>query len=435
MNPEKRDRYADIVLNKPILSQNKMQELTAELDVDEDTVVFYSSGDKPKRIPFSPRDQEQFAEAMADTFRILGLDEDDVVLNLGAPAESNHQSGWGMKHGPEAIGATVINDSVEDFASPSARDQWEDVTVVGSLPRMLHSIGDQISNEFGDLQTLFPNVETAMTAGDTFPQSLRDMIQEQWGFNTVRNFYAATEMGVVAAEDGNGDMVLTNDNLYIELLDPDTEMDPETNRVPEDAITAIYDIDEPVTGAGLFSAPDRELLPFIRYRAGDVLTAYPVEDETRIRFEGREDRVINLSGAMVYPREIEEAVRAYDEDIDWRHIVRSAVENRSPQNLVNGIHRYNEATEWNAVVSVEDDYPVLDVYLSAPVEQDIVPYLAKENETIETWYDSGAIKIRQHTYESRDELATYLAEYDLDTDLLAADRKVTRIGFDASYRE
>lgn len=409
MIPDNYDEYARIVANDPILTQEDIKERAedAEYGDDEDVVVFYSSGEDPKRIPFSPRDQERAAEAMGDMFRTAGLTEDDVVLNLGAPADSHHQSGWGLKHGSEAIGATVINTSVDDFDTPAVREQWDDVTAVISLPRMLHSIGNGIQESTGeDLQDLFPNMRIALAGGDFFPQSLRDRIQAQWGVDTTRELYAATEMGAVAAEDeaDDGTMVQTNDHLYIELLDPDADVD-DTGHAPDDAITDIYDTDEPVTGAALFSAPDRELLPYTRYRAGDVLTAYPGDDGPRIRFEGREDRVINLSGAMVYPQEIEDAVQEYNASADWR-----------------------------AVVSVEDDYPVLDVYISGDADEAFVPYLAAENETIDTWYDSGAIKIRHHGYESEDELAAALADYDLDVDL-TADRKVRRVGFDASYRE
>lgn len=406
MNPEKHERYAEIVENEPLLTQNGIKQLADELEYDEDeAVVFYSSGDEPKRIPFSLKDQERFAQALAETFHTIGMAEDDIVLNLGAPAESHHQSGWGIAHGSKALGATPINRDVTDFTSEDVRERWDDITVAVSLPRMMHSIGEQVQEQYGDLQDLFPNAELAVTSGDTLPQRLRDTLADQWGFDEVRNFYAATEMGAVAAEDGQDDMVLTNNNLYIELLDPDADIDSETNKVSEDAITSIYDVNEPTTGAALFSAPDRTLLPYIRYRAGDVLTAYPADDGPRIRFEGREDRVINLSGAMVYPREIENAIGAYG------------------------------AEDGSAVLSVEDDYAVLNMYLEGSADEDIVPYLAEENETIDTWYDSGAIKIRQQGYTSEEELAEHLDQYDLDVDLLDAELKQPSVTFDKSYQE
>ncbi len=399
------ERYARLVKHEPIMTQTDIQDKTGETMYSDDVTVFYSSGDRPKMIPYSTQDQEQIAQVMATTFRLAGLDEDDVVLNLGAPPASNHQSGWGITHGSRTAGATVINESIEDFMEPSVRDRWDEVTTVMSLPRMLPSLGDRVESMYGDLEDLFPNVERAITAGDAFPQRLRDRVKEQWGFDEAYNFYAAAEMSAVAGEDREGsDMVQTNDGLYIEILDPDAEIDPDTGRAPEDAITAIYDIDGSVSGTGLFSAPDRELLPFIRYRAGDVITAYPAEDGPRIRFEGREDRVINLSGAMVYPREIEDAVHSYDATADWR-----------------------------AVVTEEDEYPVLHIYVEGEAEDDIVPYLAEENTSVHAWYDAGGIKIRQHGYTSQDELAEFLDQYDLDVDLLGDDMKTTRIGFDASY--
>ncbi len=404
------DRYTRLVNNEPIMTQTDIQEKTSdapehEYDEDEDVDVFYSSGDQPKMIPYSGRDQQQIAEAMGKTFRLAGLDEDDVVLNLGAPPETNHQSGWGITRGSEAVGAVVINDSIADFMDDDVRDRWDEVTTVMSLPRMLPALGERVEASYGDLDDVFPNVERAITAGDAFPQRLREQVKEQWGFDEAYNFYAAAEMSAVAGEDAEGsDMVQTNDELYIELLDPEADVDPAVNRAPEDAITAIYDIDEPVTGVGLFSAPDRELLPFIRYRAGDVLTAKPGADGPRLTFEGREDRVINLSGAMVYPREIEDAVYSYDETADWR-----------------------------AVVTEEDAYPVLHMYVEGAAEDDIVPYLAEENSSIDAWYDAGGIKIQLHDYTAQDELAQYLDEYELDADLLGEDMKSTRIGFDTSY--
>lgn len=407
MTPDNQDDYAELVSDEPLLTQPELQERTADISYDdEDVIVFYSSGDEPKRIPYSKKDQERFIDAIGTTFEVIGLDADDVVMNLGAPIETHHQSGWGMKHGAETVGATVINDSITDFASDAARDRWEDVTVIASLPRMIHSLGKQIADDYGDLKQLFPSVNTAIASGDSFPQRLRDTVKDQWGMDTARSFYAATEMGVVAGEDREDGMVLTNDNLYIELLDPEADMDEETCRVPEDAITPVYDVDEPVTGTALFSAPDRELLPFIRYRAGDMLTATPTGKGPRLTFEGREDRVINLSGAMVYPREIENAVQSY-----------------------------RDGAEWTAIVSEEDDYPVLHLYISGETEEDIVPYLAAENNSIRTWYESGGIKIRQDGYTSESELEAYLDGYDLDVNLLEDERKSKRIGFDTAYTE
>lgn len=416
MIPDKRDEYAQIVENEPILRQTALQEQTAETDYGDDVLVFYSSGENPKMVPYSRRDQERAAEAMARTFRLSGMDEDDVVLNLGAPAETNHQSGWGITYGSEAIGATVINESVQDFDADAVRDRWEDVTVVMSLPRMLHALGEKIEAQYGDLDEQFPNAEIAITSGDIFPDSLRDRVNEQWGFDTPYNFYAGAEMSAVAGEErARGDMIQTSDELYLELLDPDAAVDEDTGRAPEDAITPVYDVDEPTTGPVLISAPERELLPFIRYRVGDVLTAVPADDEPRLIFEGREDRVINLSGCMVYPREIDDAVYSYTDQGD------EAAD--------------DTLRDWRAVATVEDDYPVLNMHISGEADEDFAPYLAEENGSVHAWYDSGAIKIRQQGYESADELAAQLDEYDLDVDLLADDQKATRVGFDASYRE
>ncbi len=404
-----RDRYAQLVSDEPILTQTGMQERTKDVDYedDDDVRVFYSSGDEPKRIPLSPDDQEQVAQGFADTFRTSGIDEDDVGLNLGKLAD-NHMSGWCFHHGPDTLGTDVVNTSVADFDDDAVRDRWDEVTVVMSLPRMLHALGEQIEDEYGDLTEQFPNVETSLTAGDTFPQSLRDTVKDQWGLDRVRQFYAGTEMGAVAAEDGQGPgMVQTNDNLYLELLEPDTDVaaDQDTVQIREDAITSVYDIDEPMTGPILISAPDRELFPYTRYRVGDVFTVEPADDGPRLTFEGREDRVINLSGAMVYPREIENAVNAYG------------------------------ASDGYAVMSVEDDYAVMNMYLEGSAEEDIVPYLADENGSIHAWYDSGAIKIRQHGYTSDDELATALEQYNLDVDIPTDAPKQRTVAFDSSYRD
>lgn len=398
----------DQLTGRPIQSPDELETTTREKAAagayDDAAKVFYSSSEQGKAIPYSADDLDVLQQDIANALETMGLHDEDYVIAAGAPPETDHQSGWGLNHGAQAVGATVVMTSRNDDPA-QAVEYGEDVTAAMSLPRGLQSLGREIEDAYGDLADVFPHMRLGITGGDRLTQPVRDALTEQWGFDAVRSMYVATEPGAMAAEDGNGDFVPTTDSVYMEVLEDDADID-DTGHVPEDAIHPVHGIDEAVTGPLLVSVPDRDIEPLYRLRLGDVVTAYPGEDGPRLRFEGREDDVINLSGHHLYPAHIEDAVRAHSDTAAWR-----------------------------AVVSATPAETVLDVYLIGDdTDFDVVDAIAAENPVIDTWYDGGGMEIRQHAVPDLDALDELLDEqgYELDTDLTAR-RKEHLVAYEASY--
>lgn len=433
----------------PILSNDDLITLTHNLELDEDTLIFHSSGVVPKKIPYSEDDLGHLVDGLAEAFSLGGLTEEDTLWNHGAPIEVYHMSAWGGTKGAEAVGATVANNAKPDaeliFSDPdnidlddiyrsSAADAKtpeeiaavdpEDVTAIFGLPRDMKAYGEDLAERYGDLEDVFPNMRLALTSGDRNPPSLREALKDIYGVEEVCNFYAAVEFGAAGTEDTPtpNDLVPVGDNLAFEVFDDQgfheyvddlsegeqervLERYTELGKVPEEFIYSFDEIDGTETGALLISA-DREALPLRRYRVGDKVEVCSTPSGPRMSFKGRERSVLSMAGAMLYPQEIERAI--------------------------NNVH---PNTEWRVVASEEDDYPALDIYLvdadDAAAGQ-VVEELYETNYALKT-LDDAIHHIDEHYVDSLDELEEELMAYELDRDLLATGPKAKWIAKDESY--
>lgn len=389
----------------------------AEGRYDDAAYVFKTSGDPPKIVPFYDEAADRFIDNVATALQLPedGVTGDDGVLSLAAPEEEEHQSGPGFTNASQRIGADVLNSSFKDY--DRAMDRREDVNVVLSLPLLLYSVGEEIVeryDEFDSPADAFPNARVAITGGDRLTPSIRDLLKEDWGFDAVYSMYAATEYGPVAIEDGNGDMVVIEDDArYLELLDEDADVDPVSGRIDEDMLTPVTAdaLDDAETGV-LVGTEWREGVPLPRYKAGDVVTAYTdANGEVRMVFEGRDDYTINVSGAPLYEDEIDGVLEDLHGTMDY----------------------------WLTVASKPAVYPALDVFVPEEAahttdDDELLDALLEQNQSVRTAYDADAIDyVRQHTYESKAELQEMLADFDLTEDPLANPVKPKRIAFTESY--
>ena len=345
-----------------LTSQEELGRESRNREYGEDALVFYSSGGG-KKIGLSPADQELLIEGFEETFREAGVIESDVPANWGAP-DPEHMSQWSFREGTQFMQDNV-DDSVADPLERGYNPEWEDVTVLLSMPRPLKSVGEKLQEEYGNLEELFPNARMSLTSGDTMPESLRTWIEQNYGIR-AKNFYAGTEIGMAGVEVENGVYKPTNPNLILEILDEDAEVGEE-GQIDEEDIYRLEELDvgQRVSGPIAVSAPLREELPFTRYRVGDVWTAWRSDEGVRMSFEGREDNVILYSGANLYPEEIDDAVRDIA-DVDWK-----------------------------LVPAEEDDYVNLNFYLPGGYipEEELEASLAENNKTYGSWRITDAMEL------------------------------------------
>ncbi len=101
-------------------------------------------------------------------------------------------------------------------------------------------------------KTLCPSLKACITTSEVCTAHDRAVLVEAFGTNVV-NEYGASEVGVIAFESTDGDWVISEENLYIEVVDDNGRPVPDG------------------TPGNLLITDLRNLaLPFIRYQVGDV---------------------------------------------------------------------------------------------------------------------------------------------------------------------
>lgn len=306
---------------EPIVTKEELTNHTEQKNVEESEILAETStGSGKVALPVEYLDQ-----IVCNALRTLGIDEDDVILNLGAPQP--HLSGIGIKRGGEAVGAEVLTDhsgEVEDIIERS-----NEVTTVFSLPGMAKAKGKEIAEKWGKPAKIF-SPEKGIMAGEILTESYQELLVEQWGFDEVRETYASSEVGTILAEVGDNDLsehrklVPQLDNVIIEIYplsgDQDRMLDP-SGISPKDLID-IREISEPTEGILYPTIPNY----IHRYEQADIVQIIPGENMSEnwpdelpaVEPLGRLD-CLNIAGAMVPEGKIERTLtQATGEDlVEW----------------------------------------------------------------------------------------------------------------------
>lgn len=380
----------------PILNQESLTQISTKKDFESET-VFYSSGDDPKQIPYSETDLNTLFDEIAAALKEQGISEEDRFMALGL-GKGNHQSGKGLKEASEKLGAEVVIDSIEEAYEKDIREL--NPTAAASLPKAMLKLGKDLQEQFDEkLTDALPKIENIATAGDKLSEKRRHRIENMWEAD-VRGFYVATEPGVIGVETENEFYEPISDETYIEILEESAKVNPETGKAPEDKIHSLEDIEDKIRGSLIVSVPGREELPIIRYSLGDKVTA----KDGQIKYECREDEVINVSGHHIYPSDIEEGM----DDIP------------------------NE--DWYCVVSETDFETALNIHVLEEEidEEKIRESILEKNKVIDDWYDFGGVSIEAYGAEEAEDLKNQFENYNLEINPLEG-MKTRKIVFDETY--
>ncbi len=138
-------------------------------------------------------------------------------------------------------------------------------------------------------------VETLIMGGETLYPMQKELVGSAFGAAVV-NEYGTTENGLISFSCARDRIHVMNQNLYVEVIDPETGADVPPGQPGEVVVTELYG----------------RVMPFIRYRVGD--TAVPsselcpcgVETPLFERLEGRLEDMIEtpdgrkVAGGMLY---------------------------------------------------------------------------------------------------------------------------------------
>ena len=256
---------------------------------------------QPVIVPYTRRDVEQWKEMVLRAFYIAGITSRDVIQIT--PAFGLWNGGFGFHFAADAINAFII-----PIGPGNTRNQLRFMRDFGTT--VLCSTASyplrliEVANEMGiDLKEL--ELEKMLLGAEPWSDEMRRIIENEFDVKTY-DIPGLTEMGGVGTvgfecPERNG-LHMWEDNYVVEVIDP------ETGEV----------LDDGEEGEVVYTALNREAMPLIRYRSGEVSAVVSrepcdcgIEHMTLKRIRGRTDDMIIYRGVKFYPADVEEILASY----------------------------------------------------------------------------------------------------------------------------
>ncbi|WP_457549218.1 phenylacetate--CoA ligase family protein [Archaeoglobus sp.] len=256
---------------------------------------------QPVIIPYTRKDVEQWKEMMLRAFYIANITSKDVIQIT--PAFGLWNGGFGFHFAADAINAFVI-----PIGPGNTRNQLRFMKDFGttvlcstaSYPLRLLEVAKETGIDLKELK-----LEKMLLGAEPWTEEMRKIIEKE--FDVIAyDIPGLTEMGGVGTvgfecPERMG-LHMWEDNYIVEIVDP------ETGEV----------LDEGEEGEVVYTALNREAMPLIRYRSGEVSAVVSrepcecgIEHMTIKRIRGRTDDMIIYRGVKFYPADIEEILASY----------------------------------------------------------------------------------------------------------------------------
>jgi len=256
---------------------------------------------QPVIVPYTRKDVEQWKEMMLRAFYIANITSKDVIQIT--PAFGLWNGGFGFHFAADEINAFVI-----PIGPGNTRNQLRFMKDFGttvlcstaSYPLRLIEVAREMNVDLKELA-----LEKMLLGAEPWTEEMRKIIETE--FDVVAyDIPGLTEMGGVGTvgfecPNRNG-LHMWEDNYIVEVVDP------ETGEV----------LDEGEEGEVVYTALNREAMPLIRYRSGEVsavMSREPcdcgINHMTIKRIRGRTDDMIIYKGVKFYPADVEEILASY----------------------------------------------------------------------------------------------------------------------------
>lgn len=256
---------------------------------------------QPVIVPYTRKDVEQWKEMVLRAFRIAGISSNDVIQIT--PAFGLWNGGFGFHFAADAINAFVI-----PIGPGNTRNQIRFMLDFGttvlcataSYPLRIAEVAEELGIRPSELP-----VEKMLLGAEPWSDEMRRKIEETFEAVTF-DIPGLTEMGGVGTVGFEcplrKGLHMWEDNYIVEVVDPKTG-EP---------------LDEGEEGEVVYTAINREAMPLIRYRSGEVSEILSkercecgIEHITLGRIRGRTDDMIIHSGVKFYPRDVESILARY----------------------------------------------------------------------------------------------------------------------------
>lgn len=267
------------------------------------TVSTSGTTGRPKRVFFTPEDQERTVDFFHHGMSTFTSPEDTVLI--GMPGKTPGSVGDLLAKGLQRLGCRVVPyGPIADYSGALEVLERENVTVLVGIPCQVLSLARRHR-----LTGRPHRIHSVLLSADYVPAPSAAILQEVWGAGLYPHF-GMTETGyggAVACRALEG-MHIREADLFFEIIDPESGAPLPDGAWGELAITTLT----------------REAMPLIRYRTGDLarLTSEkcPCGSEVR-RLMGVAGRIaggLSLSGGgRVTPQALDDALWAQECVLGW----------------------------------------------------------------------------------------------------------------------
>lgn len=251
-------------------------------------VTFSPMGEGLKPVFDTRDDIEHQAAVNATVFERAGIEPGDRVVNTFG--YELFGTGYVVHRALEELGAEVFPLGPGDSEQAAGTIGQYDVDALVGNPSFALKLGEAGAE-----------VDTFVGAGEPFTSvpGRREAVKQALNASTAVDYFGTRHIMPVAAEtDAEDGLHVVDDYAVVEIVDPDT------GEV----------LDEGERGEVVVTHVEKEGLPLVRYRTGDLAELERLGDEVVMPdgVIGRTDERLKIKGVKVYPESIETVLAAFD---------------------------------------------------------------------------------------------------------------------------
>lgn len=248
---------------------------------------------KPTIVGYTKHDVDNWSESIARGLMSCGLTQDDTIQV--AYTYGLFTGGLGLHYGAERMGATVVPSSTGNSERQLDLIKTLNVKAIACTPSYLMHLGE-VAAKMGLNIRNDTKLRIGILGAEPWSDGMRDRIYDSLGVKGM-NIYGTSELSGplwTECEKQNG-MHVWGDLALAEIVDPKTGKSVAPGQKGELVITMLQ----------------KEALPIIRYRTGDITTLNEEpcacgRTHPRIgRISGRSDDMLIIRGINVFPSQIE----------------------------------------------------------------------------------------------------------------------------------
>lgn len=256
---------------------------------------------KPTVVGYTKNDLENWKDLVARIMVAGGVSKNDIVHI--AFTYGLFTGGFGLHYAAEHIGASVIPVSSGNTKRQIMIMQDYRSSVLVSTPSYALHIAETL--EKLNLTKNDIHLKYALLGSEPWGEKIREEVEKKLGVIATDNYGLSEVMGPGVSGEciyKNG-LHINEDHFYVEIIDPETgEVLPEGEK-----------------GELVITTLTREAMPLIRYRTRDITRLYRDNCPCGRRLikmdkpSGRTDDMVIVNGVNVFPTQIEEVLKQFDE--------------------------------------------------------------------------------------------------------------------------